>query len=79
MAAGFSTGTLEKDKWELYHIVEDFSEASDLAAKHPERLAELKKLFDEEAAKNHVYPFDDRVAEPKPSPGGADPNRTEFT
>src|SRR5262249_44140061 len=35
----------EKDKWELYNIDEDFSEAEDLATKHPEKLAELKKLF----------------------------------
>lgn len=47
-----------------------------------EKLAELKSIFDEEAEKNHVYPFDDRgagrLATPKPSPGGADPNRTKF-
>jgi arylsulfatase len=76
-------GHWEKDKWELYHLDEDFSEAKDLAAKHPEKLAELKKLFSEEAKKNNVYPFDDRgaarLAVPKPSPGGADPNRTRFT
>src|SRR5262249_46026443 len=35
------------------------------------------------AEKNHVYPFDDRGAArravPKPSPGGADPNRSKFS
>lgn len=76
-------GHWENDKWELYNIDEDFSEANDLAAKYPEKLAKLKKLFDEEAEKNHVYPLDDRGAArltvPKPSPGGADPNRTKFT
>ncbi|GIQ73953.1 arylsulfatase [Bradyrhizobium sp. RD5-C2] len=76
-------GHWENDKWELYNIDEDYSEANDLAAKNPAKLAELKKLFDAEAEKNHVYPFDDRgaarLAVPKPSPGGTDPNRTKFT
>jgi hypothetical protein len=34
-----------------------------LAAEDPERLAELQKLFDEEAGKYEVYPLDDRFAE----------------
>ena len=76
-------GHWENDKWELYNLDEDYSEANNLAAQNPAKLAELKKLFDEEAVKNHVYPFDDRgaarLAVPKPSPGGSDPNRTKFT
>ena len=47
----------DKDSWELYNLDEDFSEANDLAAKHPEKLAELKKLFWEEAEKYHVTPL----------------------
>jgi len=47
----------DKDKWELYNLDEDFSEADDLAAKFPEKLAELKKLFWEEAERNHVTPL----------------------
>lgn len=73
----------ENDKWELYNLAEDFSEANDLAKQNPKKLAELKSLFDQEAKRNNVYPLDDRgagrLAEPKPSPGGADPNRTKFT
>ena len=73
----------ENDRWELYHLDEDFSEARDLADEMPDKLAEMKALFDEEARKNNVYPLDDRgsgrLATPKPSPGGADPNRTHFT
>jgi arylsulfatase len=76
-------GHWENDKWELYNLDEDFSEASDLAAKYPDKVAEMKKIFDEEAEKNHVYPLDDRgsarLAVPKPSPGGADPKRASFT
>ena len=76
-------GHWENDKWELYNLDEDYSEANNLAAQNPAKLEELKKLFDEEAKKNNVYPFDDRgsarLAVPKPSPGGSDPNRTKFT
>jgi arylsulfatase len=79
----FAPGHWENDKWELYNLDEDFSEARDLAAQHPDKLNALKAIFDEECVKNNVYPFDDRgtgrVFEPKPSPGGADPNRTNFT
>ncbi|WP_443477927.1 arylsulfatase [Novosphingobium aerophilum] len=79
----FAPGHWENDVWELYNIDEDFSEAKNLAATHPEKVEELKRIFDEEAEKYNVYPLDDRgsgrLAEPKPSPGGADPNRTDFT
>jgi arylsulfatase len=46
-----------KDKWELYHIDEDFSEANDLAASHPDKLRELQQLFWEDAEKYHVTPL----------------------
>ena len=76
-------GHWENDKWELYNLDEDFSEGNDLAAKYPDKLAELKTLFDEECEKNNVYPLDDRgigrAFVPKPSPGGSDPKRTKFT
>ena len=49
----------EEDEWELYHVAEDFSESTNLADKHPEKLEELKKIFDEEAWKNNVYPLHD--------------------
>ena len=54
---------LTKDVWELYHVAEDFSEASDLAAKNPAKLKELQDLFTKEAVKNHVLPIDDRRVE----------------
>ena len=53
----------DQDKWELYHVDEDFSEANDLAAQNPQKLKELKAVFDQEALKNHVYPLDDRRVE----------------
>ena len=45
----------EKDVWELYNTVEDFSQANDLAQKYPDKLTELKALFWEEAEKYNVY------------------------
>ena len=45
------------DKWELYHVAEDFSEADDLAAKMPDKLAELKKEFLALAADNKDFPI----------------------
>ena len=52
----------ENDVWELYHVAEDFSESTDLASQHPEKLEELKKLWDREAVKNQVYPlYDDMI------------------
>jgi len=52
-----------EDKWELYHVAEDFSAATDLAAKNPEKLKELQELFLMEAAENVVLPLDDRTLE----------------
>ncbi|MGH8065492.1 MAG: sulfatase-like hydrolase/transferase [Candidatus Entotheonellia bacterium] len=35
----------DQDRWELYNITEDFSQANDLAAQNPARLKELQDLF----------------------------------
>ncbi len=52
----------DQDKWELYHVAEDFSESTDLAAINPEKLEELIAIFDEEAWKYNVYPlYDDMI------------------
>jgi arylsulfatase A-like enzyme len=49
--------------WELYNLEDDFSEAVDLAGQHPDKLAELKGLFLEEARKYDVFPLDPRFSE----------------
>ncbi len=54
---------LQEDHWELYNVREDFSLAHNVADEHPEKLKELKALFDSEAIRNHVYPIDDRSFE----------------
>jgi len=45
------------DVWELYHIDEDWSQANDLAAKEPAKLAEMKAVFLMESAKNKNLPI----------------------
>jgi len=53
----------ENDEWELYHVAEDFSESTNLAAENPEKLQELIEIFDDEAWKYNVYPlYDDMIA-----------------
>ena len=57
-------------KWELYNLNEDFSQYNDLAAKKPDKLKEMQKLFLEEAAKYNVFPLDNsqfqRAIAPRP-------------
>jgi arylsulfatase len=55
--------SFDKDKWELYNVAEDFSEAHNIAAKHPDKLKELQAVFLKEAVKYHVLPLDDRSLE----------------
>jgi arylsulfatase len=53
---GIATWSPDQDPWELYDLNTDFSQANDLAASKPEKLAELKQAFDREAKANFVYP-----------------------
>ncbi len=57
LPAGIRDWTPDRDKWALYNLNDDFSQAVDLATKHPVKLAELQKLFLEEAKSNLVYPI----------------------
>ena len=57
------TDPIDGYKWELYNIEKDFSEANDLAAKHPDKLRELKRLFYIEAVKYDVLPLDSSKVE----------------
>ena len=54
---------IEDDVWELYDTNTDWTQARNLAAEHPEKLAELQELFLEEARKYNVLPLDDRRVE----------------
>jgi arylsulfatase len=65
--------------WELYKLNDDPTQANDLAASNPEKLAEMKRIFMEEAKKYDVLPLDNRslarFLEPRPSATGG---RTKF-
>jgi arylsulfatase len=60
------------DAWELYDTTTDWTQARDLAGRHPERLAELQQLFLDEARRHHVLPLDDRRAERQNAAGRRD-------
>jgi len=47
----------EKDVWELYYLPDDFSQAHDVAADNPDKLAELKQLWWREAEANRALPL----------------------
>ena len=44
-------------RWELYYLPDDFSQAHDLAAEHPDKLKELQDLWWQEAERNRVLPL----------------------
>ena len=52
-----SKEAFDENAWELYNLNEDFTERIDLAKKYPEKLAELKALFEEQAKSHHLYPY----------------------
>ena len=62
--------------WELYNLNEDYSQAHNVAAKYPEKVAELAALFDKEAWRNKVYPLVPEGAADRPNPAKG---RTLFT
>ncbi len=66
---GWPRRHFDEDVWELYDTTTDWTQAHDLAAHHPEKLAELQRLFLIEAARHNVLPLDDRLAQ------RADPDR----
>ncbi|SDE11686.1 arylsulfatase [Rhodococcus tukisamuensis] len=51
---------LDDDVWELYDGTKDWTQARDLAAEMPEKLAALQRLWLIEAVKYNVLPIDDR-------------------
>ena len=47
----------DRDPVELYYLPDDFTQANDLAAQHPEKVEELTALFWEEAERYKVLPL----------------------
>lgn len=70
---------LNNQVFELYDLSKDFTQSNDIAAEHPEKVAELRKKFVEEAEKYHVFPLDAsvaaRIVAPRPN---ITAGRTEF-
>ena len=60
------------EKWELYHLDQDFSESNDLAESEPDRLQRMIELWWLEAGRNGVLPLDDRFGSGRP-PTGSQP------
>ncbi|MEO6987831.1 MAG: arylsulfatase [Aquihabitans sp.] len=46
-------------EWELYNLAEDRTETTNLAADHPERVAEMAAGWEAMARQNQVYPLDE--------------------
>jgi arylsulfatase len=48
-----------EDRWELYHLLTDPTETADLAARHPEKVAELVEAWERAAWANQVFPLNE--------------------
>ncbi|HSO48114.1 MAG TPA: arylsulfatase, partial [Rhizobiaceae bacterium] len=71
---------LNNQELQLYNLAEDFSQSTDLAAQFPDKLTEMKAMFEAEAKKYQVFPLDAsvaaRIVAPRPN---ITAGRTEFT
>ena len=67
----------EEDRWELFDLTVDFSEAHDRSDDEPERVRQLRDLWDAEAERNNVLPISDGLVDrfagfiPPPWPAGS--------
>ncbi|MGD9652032.1 MAG: arylsulfatase [Candidatus Dadabacteria bacterium] len=70
---------LNNQVFQLYDLTKDFSQANDIAAEHPDKVEEMRKMFVEEAKKYQVFPLDAsvaaRIVAPRPN---ITAGRTEF-
>ncbi len=68
----------EEDRWELFDLSADFSEAVDRAGDEPEQVLELSELWAAEASRNNVLPISDGLIDrlhgmiPPAWPAGSD-------
>lgn len=53
--------SFEQDVWELYHLRGDFTESRDVSAEHPDKLAELKERWWEEAGRFGALPMTEKA------------------
>jgi arylsulfatase len=70
---------LNNQVFQLYELTKDFSQENDIAAQHPEKVAQMRKMFVAEAKKYQVFPLDAsvaaRIVAPRPN---ITAGRTEF-
>jgi len=70
---------LNNQVFQLYDLSNDFNQTSDIAAEHPDKVAEMREKFVAEAKKYQVFPLDAsfaaRIAAPRPN---ITAGRTEF-
>jgi arylsulfatase len=80
VAGPVNQNPLDNCTWELYDLSHDWTQNDDVAALHPEKLAELKRLFLREARRYQALPLDASVAtrlvQPRPN---ITAGRTVFT
>lgn len=53
--------SFDDDHWALFRLDEDFAEAHDVSAEHPDVVALLAARWQEEAERNHVLPLSDSL------------------
>lgn len=70
---------LNNQVFQLYDLSNDFNQTTDIAAQHPDKVAEMREKFVAEAKKYQVFPLDAsfaaRIAAPRPN---ITAGRTEF-
>jgi arylsulfatase len=70
---------LNNQVFQLYDLNKDFSQTDDIAAKYPQKVQEMRKMFVAEAKKYQVFPLDAsvaaRIVAPRPN---ITAGRTEF-
>ena len=57
VSPGLASWDSNNDVWELYNLRKDFSQAEDVAAREPQRLAAMKARFLDEAKANKAFPI----------------------
>jgi arylsulfatase A-like enzyme len=70
---------LNNQEFQLYDLSKDFTQSNDIASAHPDKVAEMRKMFLAEAEKYQVLPLDAsvaaRIVAPRPN---ITAGRTEF-
>jgi len=75
-----NTDPLNNQVFQLYNLDSDFTQSTDIAAKNPQKVKEMRSAFEAEARKYQVFPMDAsmaaRIVAPRPN---ITAGRSEFT